>query len=156
MWQSCQERFFVNPHEPTSISLTPGQLRYTVNVNTIADRDHTIHAMADLWDKQVPSDQWPEPLRQIFAQACLAHVRSRLAVRTVPGLEHAKGLRLAGKMWIGCTTFERLPLWIREAASVEHRNPDLEVLAEHTRHHLGREISKRRRATSRHDEPETT
>jgi hypothetical protein len=105
--------------------------------------------MADLWEQQVPPNQWPEPLRQIFAQACLAHVRSNLAVRPVLGLEHAKGLRLAGRMWAGCTTLERLPLWVREAASAKHRNPDLEILAEHTRQHLTREMSKRSHATSR-------
>ncbi|WP_298445941.1 hypothetical protein, partial [Ferrimicrobium sp.] len=38
----------------------------------------------------MPPDKWPEPLRQIFAQACLAHVRSNPAVRPVLGLEHAK------------------------------------------------------------------
>jgi hypothetical protein len=130
-------------------SKPPAQLWYAVSVDNFAARDQTIHAMADLWDEQVPPEQWPEPLRQIFAQACLARVRSRLPVRTMPGLEHAKGLRLAGRMWIGCTTFERLPLWVREAASAEHRNPDLEVLAEHTRHHLAREMSKRSHATSR-------
>ncbi len=130
-------------------SKPPAQLWYTVSVDAIADRDQTIHNMADLWEQQVPPNQWPEPLRQIFAQACLAHVRSNLAVRPVLGLEHAKGLRLAGRMWAGCTTLERLPLWVRETASAKHRNPDLEILAEHTRQHLVREMSKRSHATSR-------
>ena len=128
---------------------SPAQLWHTVRVDNISNRDQTIHAMADLWEQQVPPDKWPEPLRQIFAQACLAHVRSNPAVRPVLGLEHAKGLRLAGRMWTGCTTLERLPLWVRKAASAKHRNPDLEILAEHTRQHLQREMSKRSYATSR-------
>ena len=118
-------------------------------VNNISDRDETLYAMADLWARQVQPDQWPEPLRQIFAQACLAYIRSRLPVRPVLGIEHAKGLRLAGKMWPGCTTLERLPQWVREAASARSRNPELEILAEHTRQHLTREMSKRRHASSR-------
>jgi len=105
--------------------------------------DQTIHDMADLWDKRVPPDHWPEPLRQIFAQACLAHVCPRFPIRPVLGLEHAKGLRLAGAVWPGCTTLERLPQWVREAASVQRRNPDLEILAEHTRQHLTHEVRKR-------------
>ena len=105
--------------------------------------------MADLWEQRIPPDQWPEPLRQIFAQACLAHVRSHLPVRPVLGIEHAKGLRLSGVFWPGCTTLERLPQWITDAASLRQRKKDLEILAEHTRQHLGHEISKRRYANSR-------
>ncbi|MCL4434863.1 MAG: hypothetical protein M1399_08935 [Actinobacteria bacterium] len=49
----------------------------------------------------------------------------------------------------GCTTLERLPLWVREVASATHRNPALEILAEHIRQHLGREMSRRSYAASR-------
>ena len=114
----------------------------------IAARDETIKDMADLWEAQVQPDICPEPLQQIFAQACLPSQRSHLPVRPVLGLEHAKGLRLAGRIWLGCTTIERLPQWIHEAASRTNRNPDLEVLAEHVRHHLGHEMSRRRYANS--------
>ena len=104
--------------------------------------------MVDLWEKRIPPDQWPEPLRQIFAQACVPHVRSHLPVRPVLGIEHAKGLRLVGLFWSGRTTIERLPEWVTEAASLRHRNPDMEILAEHTRQHLSHEISRRRHANS--------
>ena len=118
-------------------------------VTTISARDETINAMANLWEQRIPPDQWPEPLRQIFTQACVPNVRSHLPVRPVLGLEHAKGLRLAGVFWPGRTTLERLPKWITEAASLRRRNPELEILAEHTRQHLGHEISKRRHAANR-------
>lgn len=119
------------------------------DINTISARDETIKKMADLWEQRIPPNRWPEPLRQIFAQACVPHVRSHLSVRPILGLEHAKGLRLAGLFWQGCTTLERLPEWVTEAASLRRRNSDLEILAEHTRQHLGHEISKRRYANSR-------
>ena len=105
--------------------------------------------MVNLWERRVPPDHWQETLRQIFAQACVPHVRSRLPVSPVKGIEHAKGLRLAGLFWPGCTTLERLPQWIAEAASLRRRHPDLEILADHVRQHLGHEISRRRYATSR-------
>lgn len=61
-----------------------------------------------------------------------------------PHMEHAKGLRLAGRMWAGCTTFERLPEWLGEAAVLRNRDPNLEVLAEHIRHHLTNEMHRRK------------
>ncbi len=112
-------------------------------IDNIADRDKTIREMADLWDQKISPEQWTEPLRQIFAQACLPHVQSRTGVRHTSGIEHDKGLRLAWHIWLGCTTMETLPGWILESASVANRNPELEVLAEHVRHHLSNEISRR-------------
>ena len=118
------------------------------HIDGIEDRDKTIREMADLLDEQLSPEQWTEPLRQIFAQACLPHVQSRMKVRPVLGIEHAKGLRLAGRIWLGCTTIERLPQWIHEAALPKNRDSDLEILAEHVRHHLSNEISRRRYAQS--------
>ena len=113
-------------------------------MSCISDRGKTIREMADLLDEQISPEQWPEPLRQIFAQACLPHVQSRMKVRPVLGIEHAKGLRLAGRIWLGCTTIERLPQWIHEAALPKNRDSDLEILAEHVRHHLLHEVYRRR------------
>ena len=113
-------------------------------IDGIEDRDKTIREMADLWDQKISPEQWTEPpLRQIFAQACLPHVQSRTGVRHTSGIEHDKGLRLAWHIWLGCTTIERLPQWIHEAALPKNRAPNLEILAEHVRHHLGHEISRR-------------
>jgi len=67
-------------------SQTAVQLWFTVDGEAVSDRDQTIHNMADLWEQQVMSDNWPKPLRRIFAHACLAHVRLSLAIRPVLGL----------------------------------------------------------------------
>lgn len=69
---------------------------------------------------------FPEPWRQIFAQAVLPpNRRGRL------DNEHAKGLRLLGFFYPGKNTIERIPDWILEA--VKHRDPSLGRSAERIR-----------------------
>ena len=103
--------------------------------------------MGDLWETGVLPDQWPSPLKQIFAQACVPYVRSRLNVRPLLGAEHTKGLLLVGTFWPGCTTLERVPDWVRELSRPGMRDSELEILADHIRHHLGNEIRRRAHRT---------
>ena len=109
----------------------------------IHKRDQALTAMIDLWQSGARPEGWPEPLIQIFAQACVPFVRLRGNYLPTPGLEHAKGLLLTGLFWPGHTTFERVPDWIIARTGPGRRDPSLETLAEHTRQHL--RVSIRRR-----------
>ncbi|WP_298446019.1 hypothetical protein [Ferrimicrobium sp.] len=90
-----------------------------------------------------PQD-WPSRLRQIFSQACWPSVQPRLPIRPVLSQEHAKALLLVGLFWRGHTTRERVPNWIKDLAAPSLRDQGLEILADHVRNHLGREISVRK------------
>ena len=118
---------------------------------SIAERDEVLNQMADLWQRGVSPQDWPPRLRQIFAQACWPNVRPRLPVRPVLGQEHAKALLLVGIFWPGHTTLERVPEWIKDLAALDVRDQDLEILADHVRNHLGREISRRKTAMNQAD-----
>ena len=120
--------------------------------SSIAERDEVLRQMVDLWENGVSPQDWSPRLRQIFAQACWPHVRSRLPIRPVLGREHAKALLLVGVFWRGHTTLERVPQWIKDLAAPSVRDQDLEILADHVRHHLGRDISRRKIALNEADE----
>lgn len=105
------------------------------DMDSIAQRDDILSQMIDLLDAGQHPESWPEPLCQIFAQACVPTPRSlERGLRPTPTLEHAKGLRLSGWIWPGKSTFERVPDWVTQRARA--RDPNLEVLAEHVRGHL--------------------
>lgn len=81
---------------------------------------------------------FPEPWRQIFAQAVLPpNRRGRL------DNEHAKGLRLLGFLYPGKNTIERIPDWILEA--VKNRDPSLGRSAERIRADMLRILQHRTR-----------
>ena len=122
--------------EPSWPSPVPEHVCRIHNMATISDRDTVLNAMLDECAKGLAPEEWPEPLRQIFAQACWPHVISRTRWIPTLGVEHAKGLLLAGHFWRGATTYERLPGWVRLAAAKSRRIPDYETLAEHVRQHL--------------------
>lgn len=118
----------------------------------IRERDQVLAQMGDLWERGVSPEQWPSPLKEIFAQACVPYVRHRLRVRPLLGIEHAKGLLLTGVLWPAHTTLERVPQWIKDLSRPSVRDPDLEVLADHVRHHLGNELRRRSRGTAHRSE----
>ena len=109
--------------------------------SSIAERDEVLDQMVDLWENGVSPQDWPSRLRQIFAQACWPYVRPRLPIPPVLGRGHAKALLLVGVFWRGHATRERVPQWIKDLAAPSVRDQDLEILADHVRHHLGPEIS---------------
>lgn len=121
----------------------------------LREEESHLVALVSLWRSGEDPVDWPDPYRQIFAQSCIPHVRRFPGRRPSLTREHAKGLRLAGRMWLGKTTFERLPLWVREAARPEKRDPRWERMAERTRHNLVRrvEMAARREAVAQCDHP---
>ncbi len=101
---------------------------------TRSDLDEAVRRIACLLSEDREIADWTERARRTLAQALLAPSVTPRGTPRPPGREHAAGLRLAGRLWAGCTTFERLPPWVQEAA--QHRDPELEPAAEHLRRHL--------------------
>lgn len=89
--------------------------------------------------RTIPDPQeWPEPYRQIFAQAILPFLRYPPGSIPRLGREHAKGLLLMAMVYGGRAVVERIPAWILRAARKGSRDPELERTAERVRHNLAR------------------
>ena len=121
----------------------------------LREEESHLVALVSLWRSGKDPVDWPEPYRQIFAQSYIPPARHLPGRCLIVTLEHTKGLRLAGCMWLGRTTLECLPLWVREAAHHEKRDPRWERMAERTRHNLVRrvEMAARREAVAQCDHP---
>jgi hypothetical protein len=85
--------------------------------------------MADLWDKQVLPDKWPEPLRQIFAQAGLSPAQ---AIRDDYAKVCVFGYELVGLAKRSSTTKHQLATFVLSSVpNGQDRFSDKNVLLEH-------------------------
>lgn len=103
----------------------------------INEGESIIRAMIEL-SRLNPPELWPEPYRQIFAQAVLPACSrlDRHGQRSI-GVEHAKGLSLLRHFYfVKRTTLDRIPLWIVRAEC----KPELNRSAENVRQNLSRRI----------------
>lgn len=109
-------------------------------IAVLLDREQRVmEEMSRLLRSAPDPEHWPEPYRQIFAQAVLPALREAPGKAPVLRLEHAKGLRLMFRVYGGQgrrATVESIPAWIVQAARKDRRDPRWERMAERVRHNL--------------------